>query len=101
MVDPITVSFPSPIVSFMSGGVAGSLSWLFTYPIDYVKTILQSDDVEKRKYPSAMKAALLKYKEEGARTFVKGLGVTMLRSFPVNGIGFMTFEALRWKLGNG
>jgi hypothetical protein len=33
----------------------------------------------------------MKYREEGFKTFVKGLGVTMLRSFPVNGIGFVSF----------
>lgn len=28
--------------SFLAGGMAGSLSWLFSYPIDYVKTVIQS-----------------------------------------------------------
>jgi solute carrier family 25 carnitine/acylcarnitine transporter 20/29 len=87
-------------VTFLSGGAAGSMSWLFIYPIDYITTIIQSDDVEKRKYPSVMKAAFMKYKEAGAMTFVKGLGITMLRSFPVNGIGFLTFEAARRRLMN-
>jgi solute carrier family 25 carnitine/acylcarnitine transporter 20/29 len=35
---------PSTIVSFFAGGFAGSLCWFFTYPIDYIKTIIQSDD---------------------------------------------------------
>lgn len=51
--------------------------------------------MENRKYQTALRAALLKYQEEGPRTFVKGLGITMLRAFPVNGIGYMTFEAVR------
>lgn len=33
----------------------------------------------------------MQYQEEGIRTFVKGLGITMIRSFPVNGVGFVTF----------
>lgn len=33
------------------------------------------------------------------RTFLKGLGVTMIRSFPVNGCGFMAFEFMMKKLG--
>lgn len=49
------------LVSFMSGGMAGSLSWLMTYPVDYIKTIIQSDDLDKRKYKSALHAAMLKY----------------------------------------
>ncbi len=40
----------------------------------------------------------MKFKEEGFRTFFKGLGVTLLRAFPVNGIGFLTFEYLQKKL---
>ena len=35
-----------PILSsFMCGGISGSLSWLVTYPIDYTKTIIQSDNL--------------------------------------------------------
>jgi hypothetical protein len=41
--------------------MAGSLSWFFTYPLDYIKTIIQSDDVDNRKYQTAMKAVIMKY----------------------------------------
>ena len=37
----------------------------------------------------------MKFKEEGFRTFFKGLGVTLLRAFPVNGIGFLSFQYLQ------
>lgn len=67
------------------------MSWLFTYPLDYIKTLIQSDDPGNRKYPTAIKTAMIKYEEEGVRTFFKGLGITMLRAFPVNGVGFLTF----------
>lgn len=30
------------LISFFGGGLAGSGSWLFTYPIDYIKTLIQS-----------------------------------------------------------
>jgi len=32
------------LASFFVGGFAGMLSWLFSYPIDYVKTLIQSDN---------------------------------------------------------
>lgn len=86
------ISLPS---SFMLGGVSGAFSWLFTYGIDYVKTIVQSQDLDRRQYRSAFHCAVVKYQEEGIRTFFKGMGVTMLRSFPVNGIGFVIFELTR------
>ena len=78
--------------SFLAGGFSGMFSWLFTYPIDYVKTLVQSDSLEPRKYKSAIDCARIQYAREGYRTFFKGLGVTMLRSFPVNGVGFLSFE---------
>jgi hypothetical protein len=86
---------PSKKVSFFAGGIAGCLSWLSIYPIDYIKTIIQSDDPSDRKFVSGTKAALIKYENEGLRTFFKGLGITMLRAFPVSGVEFMTFEYCR------
>lgn len=33
------------MVSILAGGLAGANSWLFTYPIDYVKTLMQSQNL--------------------------------------------------------
>lgn len=82
------------MAAFFVGGFSGSISWLFTYPIDYVKTLIQSDDINQRKFVSAIDCVKKQYKAEGIRTFFKGLGITMLRSFPVNGAGFLTFESM-------
>jgi solute carrier family 25 carnitine/acylcarnitine transporter 20/29 len=87
------------MISFFGGGLAGSGSWLFTYPIDYIKTVIQSENLEARKFKSSMDCVRKKYAEEGIRTFFKGLGVTMIRSFPVNGCGFMAFEFMMRILG--
>ena len=67
-------------------------SWLTTYPLDYVKTLVQCDDLSNRKYRSAWACAVERYKDEGIHTFYRGLLITMLRSFPVNAAGFMAFE---------
>lgn len=80
--------------AFLAGGFSGSCSWLFSYPIDYIKTVIQSQQIENIQYKSAIDCAKKKYKEEGIRTFFKGLGVTMMRSFPVNGVGFFAFEGM-------
>lgn len=77
--------------AFIAGGISGSSSWLLSYPIDYVKTVIQSQQIENIKYKSGIDCAIKKYKEEGVKTFFKGLGVTLLRSFPVNGLGFFAF----------
>ena len=36
----------SMMASFLAGGLAGSLSWLFSYPLDYIKSIIQSQQQE-------------------------------------------------------
>jgi len=87
------------MISFFGGGLAGSGSWLFTYPIDYIKTLIQSQNIESRKYKNSFDCIQKKYAEEGIKTFFKGLGITMIRSFPVNGCGFMAFEFMMRYLG--
>lgn len=77
--------------AFFVGGIAGAASWIFSYPIDYVKTLIQSQSINKKDYKSAIECAAIKFNEEGYKTFYKGLGVTILRSFPVNGCGFLIY----------
>jgi len=85
-------SYHTPLYyALLAGGVAGSNSWLFTYPIDYVKTVMQSQNLEKMKYRSSWHCTVEQYKSEGWKAFFKGLGITMLRSFPVNGVAFLSF----------
>ena len=46
-------SSDAPIIAaFFNGGFAGMASWLFTYPLDYTKTLIQSQDLENRRYSS-------------------------------------------------
>jgi solute carrier family 25 carnitine/acylcarnitine transporter 20/29 len=86
-------SYHAPIsAAFLAGGIAGSNSWLLTYPIDYIKTVMQSQELGQLRYRSIRHCATEHYRREGYRAFFKGLGVTMLRSFPVNGMAFFSFE---------
>ena len=65
----------------VSGGIAGSLSWFITYPIDVIKTRVQTG---------------LTYKEAlKNKQFIKGLGYCLLRSFLGNAIGFYVYEKLK------
>lgn len=93
-------SLSAPIhAAFLAGGLAGCNSWIFTYPVDYVKTLMQSQNLEKLKYKSSWDCAREQYRLEGSRTFFKGLGITMLRSFPVNGVAFFSYEYVMRKMG--
>lgn len=68
--------------SFLSGGVAGILSWLIPYPIDTIKTRVQCgnnlvDSIKMKNY-------------------WKGLPFCLLRAFLVNGTGFYCSEKIKF-----
>lgn len=64
---------------FLAGGTAGVLCWLPTYPLDTLKTKIQSG--EYNSYYGAFRSGGL----------WNGLGVCCLRGFLVNSIGFWTY----------
>ena len=66
-----------------AGGIAGIFSWLFTYPIDVIKTRIQSG--ECRHFYDSYKCGNL----------FKGLQICLLRSFIVNSIGFFIYEKIK------
>jgi len=83
------------IYLLFAGGTAGSLAWFCSYPLDVVKTRLQTQpDIFPPKYSGIIDCAIQIYKEEsgGLRGFSKGLFVTILRSFPVNAAIFFVYE---------
>ena len=68
----------------LNGGIAGSLSWLYSYPIDVLKTKKQVSD-------SNLWIILKKMK---MKMYLNGLSVILLRSFIVNACVFYTYENL-------
>ena len=67
---------------FLSGSFAGFNSWLFTYPIDTIKTRIQNESCITIK-EACKKGGLF-----------KGIEVCLLRSFLVNGINFYSYEKM-------
>ncbi|GAA5965305.1 hypothetical protein JCM3765_007158 [Sporobolomyces pararoseus] len=82
--------------SAMFGAAAGWGMWLFNYPLDVLKSRLQTDAFPssgERSYPRGMRDALpALYKEGGAGAFFRGLTPTMIRSPFVNSVTFVVFE---------
>lgn len=74
----------------VSGGFAGSLSWLLLQPIDVVKTLKQSLHPEDNQ---AIASIVRKnFERDGPAFFMKGYAATLLRSFPVNAVTFLVYE---------
>tara|TARA_B100001248_G_C27380400_1_gene456636 strand:+ start:357 stop:1004 length:648 start_codon:yes stop_codon:yes gene_type:complete len=64
----------------LSGGTSGILSWLLTYPIDVIKTRIQSDNFKD------IQSAIKK------KNFFHGLCPCLARAMIVNSIGFYVYE---------
>ena len=73
---------------FLSGSISGCLSWIFTYPIDTIKSRIQSESC------LTIREAINKKK-----LFI-GFTNCITRAFIVNGIGFYVYERLLYKNNN-
>lgn len=82
-------------IPFIAGGIGGTTYWVFNYPFDYVKTIMQSDKLGDLKYPSMWSVFKDHYKTHGIGTFYKGYVICMMRSFPVNAAAMVTYRLMQ------
>ncbi|KAL2332375.1 hypothetical protein Fmac_019956 [Flemingia macrophylla] len=72
----------------VAGGLAGVVSWVFSYPLDVVKTRLQAS----RKYNGIVDCVRKSVTEEGYVVLCRGLGTAVTRAFIVNGAIFSAYE---------
>ena len=79
--------------SALAGGCSGALTWALIYPIDVIKTRIQTSSLDT---PLQQRRMLHVGKHivdtHGWKYLCRGLGVTLLRAFPVNGIIFPVYE---------
>lgn len=80
---------------FMAGGMAGTASWLVSYPIDVIKSRLQSDGAfGPSKYSGMLDCLRTSIKEEGFGVLTRGLNSTILRAFPTNAATFVVVSSV-------
>lgn len=99
MMDHLEEPLGSVQSAFVSGGVAGAVSWGIIYPMDIVKSKIQmarSDAPVKSTY--AMVRHI--YEKHGLKALYRGCGTTILRSFPVNAVLFPVYEMCVLLLGD-
>lgn len=84
-------SNPGIPYTLFAGGTAGAVSWVFTIPIDVVKSRLQTDGMsgQSRKYTGMIDCFRKSYQAEGAAFMTRGLSSTLLRAFPMNAVCFL------------
>lgn len=76
----------------MYGGLSGYALWIAIYPIDVLKSKLQTDSLTLPKYKGSLSAARDVFKTAGIKGFYKGFIPTILRAAPANGATFAVFE---------
>jgi solute carrier family 25 carnitine/acylcarnitine transporter 20/29 len=81
----------SPEFSFLFGGLSGSMAWLFIYPQDRIKTIIQSSTNNDKKITTIVKDT---YKNGGLKSFYSGFGFAISRAILLHAGTFMMFEFL-------
>lgn len=81
------------------GALAGEALWLASYPLDVIKSKVQSDSFEKPKYKSAWDATRKTFATQGVVGFWRGIVPTLLRATPASASTFMSVELTMRLLG--
>ncbi|XP_055298890.1 mitochondrial basic amino acids transporter [Sitodiplosis mosellana] len=90
---------PGILYTLFAGGTAGAFSWMFTIPIDVVKSRLQADGMsgERKMYDGMVDCFRKSYQTEGSAFLTRGLSSTLLRAFPMNAVCFLVVsETLKY-----
>ncbi|KAK4315013.1 hypothetical protein Pmani_013737 [Petrolisthes manimaculis] len=86
----------SPMVVLMAGGFAGSVSWMFSYPLDVVKSRLQADGIGgTSKYKGTLDCLKKSIQSDGVGVLFRGINSSLIRAFPTNAA---TFAVVTWTM---
>ncbi|KAJ0167696.1 Mitochondrial basic amino acids transporter [Colletotrichum tanaceti] len=104
----------------LCGGLAGIVTWASIFPLDVIKTRVQtqafaaSSSVEAspllgargsqqqmRKRAGALQVAREAYREGGIRVFFRGLTICSVRAFVVNAVQWAVYEWVMYEMGEG
>jgi len=87
--------------SALAGGISGAWTWAMIYPLDVIKSRIQTGPLERELRQGMWTVGRDIVEERGWRGLFRGLGVTLVRAFPVNAIIFPVYEFVLIQLGDG
>lgn len=73
---------------FLSGGIAGCLTWMSTYPFDVIKTRIQLDTMNS--YGGMIDCFSQSVASDGYRVLFRGLSSALYRAFSTNAVTLTT-----------
>ncbi|RYP16979.1 hypothetical protein DL765_004821 [Monosporascus sp. GIB2] len=97
----------------LCGGLAGIVTWASIFPLDVIKTRVQTQAFGLAATPllesygaqpgrlGAIAITRKTYREEGLRVFFRGLTVCSIRAFFVNAVQWAVYEWIMLELGQG
>ncbi|GAD94183.1 predicted protein [Paecilomyces variotii No. 5] len=78
------------------GAVVGEVLWITNYPMDIIKSKMQTDGFgEKQQYRTALDAVRQTWNAYGLKGFFRGLTPTLVRAIPVSAGTFTMVEVAR------
>lgn len=85
----------SPFVALFAGGMAGVSIWCTVFPVDVIKSRIQTDlsGIYKSGHAGMLQCGRDIVRESGVAGLYKGIGPALLRSFPANAACFVAVEA--------
>ena len=88
-----------PSVSLISGGIAGGVEGLLTYPFEFAKTRAQLRTDKSRVKPSRNPFLVVgqTYKQEGLRALYKGCAALVVGSVAKDAVRFLSFDSVKNK----
>uniref|UniRef100_A0A6B2LCD6 Mitochondrial carrier protein n=1 Tax=Arcella intermedia TaxID=1963864 RepID=A0A6B2LCD6_9EUKA len=88
---------PTLSTIFLAGGAAGFGFWGIWYPLDIIKTRLQTDATlpQDRKYSSTLDCVVKMMKTEGGAAFWRGWVPSIVRAIPINASVFLAVNATK------
>jgi solute carrier family 25 carnitine/acylcarnitine transporter 20/29 len=86
----------SIISSFIFGGMSGTMAWIFIYPQDRIKTIIQSNNSINNNIITIIKNT---YNNGGIKQFYKGFSFAVFRAILLHSGTFSMMEILNKQMG--
>jgi solute carrier family 25 (mitochondrial carnitine/acylcarnitine transporter), member 20/29 len=99
--DCSVADLPAPYV-LGAAGLGGIMYWCCIYPVDVIKSSMQTDSLvkSKRRYPTMVAAASGLWQEGGVSRFYRGFAPCLIRAAPANAAMLYTVDKVNIMLGN-
>ncbi|KAJ2442888.1 hypothetical protein GGF42_006810 [Coemansia sp. RSA 2424] len=87
-----------PLTHMLAGGTCGVVSWLLIFPVDLIKSTMQSQVLKPKgakTFDSSWQCLRDIYSRMGLAGLYRGISVSLIRAFPIHGLNFVVYEWAR------